>query len=239
MPSRVPTPGNNPSSPKSKSGKGGTAVANRKSGKAPAAPVQATVSRAPQAPSTQSNFGNYGGGGYSSPSLGGNGGGAEAMMSAALPEMTDDQYLAGDSGYQAQLAALQRAMADSDGEFTARKSRYDVDYNDSMKNLGWLDKGQGQGDWNYGDLNTAVGRANSSLENDYASRGMLQSSLYGTAKDNLMRSLNDQRTGMVSARQREFDDIGREQGAMRAENTQSRNQARVDALSRRLAGITL
>jgi hypothetical protein len=185
-----------------------------------------------------------GSGGY-----GGGGGGGSFAPSAAVGG-DDDSWLAGDSSYQAQLAALLKAAQDSDADFGAQKSKYDVDYNDSLKNLGWnqpvvddpstpdVDESK-PGAWNFQDLNTAAGRGYNNTQNDFASRGLLQSSLFGTALDNFTRLLNDQLTGINTGKQNFLDDLTRQQSAAQSENTLNQQQARADALARRAAGVSL
>lgn len=154
--------------------------------------------------------------------------------------MSEQDWLAGDSAYAAQLAALQRALADTTADFTAQKSKYDVDYNDSLRTLGWRQEAEGNpGSWNLDDLTTASGRAFQNQQNDFASRGVLQSSLYGTANDNLMRSLNDQLTSVNTGRTNFLDDMTRQESTFKNENTLNQQQARAEALARRAAGITL
>ena len=200
-------------------------------------PTVPKAQRTAPAPAPVQSFG--GGGG----SFDAGGGGALDAMSAA-PAMSDDDYLAGDSSYQAQLAALLKAVSDYDADATSQKTKYEVDYGDSLKNLGWTQdnpntKDVNEGAWNFKDMNTAAGRAFQNQENDFAGRGLLQSSLYGTANDNLTRSLNDQLGGINTGRQNFLDDLSRGQAAYKNENTLGQQQARAEALQRRAGGITI
>lgn len=160
-----------------------------------------------------------------------------------LPTMgAEEDWLAGDAAFQAQLAALIRASQDYDSDVTAQQTRYGTDYNDALKGLGWVQDDPAtvdvnEGKWNFKDLNTAAGRSFQNQQNDFAGRGLLQSSLYGTANDNLTRSLNDQLGGINSAKQTFFDDLSRQQGAFKNENTLGQQQARAEALARRAASI--
>jgi len=170
------------------------------------------------------------------------GGGAASQQLPTMPEQSEDDWLSGDAAFQAQLAALLRASQDYDTDVTAQQTKYGVDYNDALKGLGW---GQddpttadvNEGAWNFRDLNTAAGRSFQNQQNDFAGRGLLQSSLYGTANDNLTRSLNDQLGGINTAKQSFFDDLSRQQSSFKNENTLSQQQARAEALARRAASI--
>jgi hypothetical protein len=153
--------------------------------------------------------------------------------------MTDVDYLAGDSGYQGQLAALMKALEDYRADTTAQGSRYDVDYGKGLKSLGWNDLdgdfATADGEWDLDDPNTAAGRGFTSQRNDFASRGMLQSSDYGRANDLLMRNLNDQRSSMETGRNRFTQDLASQLSAFENENNSAQQSARNEALMRRAA----
>lgn len=198
-----------------------------------------TVTPPPPPIPTYGDGNNYSdGGGYSDPGAGM----GQAMVPQAPPQ-TDEQWLATSAPeYQLQLAALLRASQDYEADATAQTTRYGVDYNDALKSLGYTQDNAAtanvnEGAWNYGDLNTSAGRSFNNQQNDFAGRGMLQSSLYGTANDNLTRSLNDQLSGVNSAKKTFTDDLARGKAAFKEENRQGQQQARFEALARRAASI--
>jgi hypothetical protein len=163
--------------------------------------------------------------------VGGGGGGAGAAATA--PGGTDEDFLAGDSQYQLQLAALMKALSDEQADTGAQQAKYNTDYGDTLKNLGWQQDDPStpdvnEGQWNFNDLNTAAGR---SFNN--------QSSLYGTANDNLTRSLNDQLGSVNTARQSFLDDLARQQGTFASDNQNQMQQAKIEALARRANGVSL
>jgi hypothetical protein len=179
---------------------------------------------------------------------GGGGGGLGGIDIGTLPPLSDQDYLAGDAQYQAQLAALMDALNQGNTDFEAQSSRYQTTFDDSLRQLGWggeraddpatADVNEAQpGSWNRTDQNTASGRALNNQLNDFASRGMLQSSLFGTANDNLMRSLNEQLGSMQTGRQGFMDDIARQRAAFEQENLLNQQNAKAEALARRAAGI--
>lgn len=175
---------------------------------------------------------------------GGGGGVAPDAQIGAGPVGGDDDYLAGDSSYQLQLAALMKALSDGNADFDAQSTRYTGDYNDALKGLGWMQDDPATADvneskWNFDDTNTAAGRAFQNQNNDFASRGLLQSSLYGTANDNLTRSLNDQLGSVNTAKTNFFDDLTKKRTGLASDNQLSQQQARAEALARRAGGIQL
>ena len=183
----------------------------------------------------------FGGGGISSP-----GTFADTLPQAPqapqipqAPQLSVEDYLASgaDSAYTAQMAALTKALANSQADLTAQQGQYDVNYGDSVKNLGYIQDDpatpQNEGMWNFTDTNNAAGRGFQNQQNDFAGRGMLQSSLYGTAQDNLTRSLSDQLGGMNTAKQNFRNDIASQGAAFGNQNTLSQGQAKAEAISRR------
>lgn len=163
-----------------------------------------------------------GGGGF------GGGGGAAPVISAP----SEEDYLAGDSGYQTQLSALtgalQRYLADSDFQ----RKTYQTDYERSLKDLGY---DEGTKAWNWNDRLTASGRGYQNQLDDFGSRGMLQSSGYADAFAELQRMLGQQYDGMSQARTTFNTDLDNQVANYKAENTASQQAARAEAIARRAA----
>ena len=176
-------------------------------------------------------------------SYGGGGGGMGSAADAA-PAVSDEDYLSGDSQYQLQLAALMKALSDEQADTTAQKTKYNTDYTDAVKQLGWLQDDPttadvDEGAWNFQDQTTAAGRAFQNQQNDFAGRGLLQSSAYAQKNDDLTRSLNDQLGSTNKAKQSFLDDLARQQGTFASDNQNQIQQARIEALARRASGISL
>lgn len=210
------------------------------------APTASAPAPAP-APAPSYYNGDSGGNNYSSQYIGGGGGGGSFAAAAPAPSVDPTQWLnaGGDAAYQAQIAALTKALSNYESDNTAQSSKYDVDYGTSLKNLGWAGAADGmvddpstpsvdesKGSWNLQDQNTASGRAYQNQLNDFASRGLLQSSLYGEANNNLMRSLSDQLTGLDTAKTNFMDDLTRQLTTYKDQNNASQQQAKADALAR-------
>lgn len=186
--------------------------------------------------------GDYSGGGYSG---GGGGGYYEAPAPAAPPPPpTEEDYLAGDAGYQAQLAALMKALELYKSDDTAQRTKYEGDYGQALSTLGWTPDNPktadiNEGAWNWEDQNTASGRSYQSQLNDFANRGMLQSSGYARANNDLQRSFNDQLGGVNKARTDFLSQRDRDLAAYQNENTSGSQQARAESLARRAAQYML
>jgi len=188
----------------------------------------------------------YSGGPYTgpSPSSGGGGGGYGGGYSAAPPPPpppSKEDWIASDAGYKAQRDALMKALADYTTNFNAEIGQYDVDYTKGIKNLGWdytkLDdpmtkENEGVGAWNTTDTTRSSGRSYQNQLNDFASRNMLQSSLYAQAVSDLMRSLDEQLGNINTSRQNFRNDKERAKTSYTTDNESQKNLAYADAASR-------
>lgn len=181
------------------------------------------------------------GGGSGDSSLGG------SSVAATAPAVDPNTAYTTDSTYLAQIAALNKALSDYQADQTNQTNQYDTDFNKSVKQLGWegapdvsganaYDDTTGQ--WDQTDQNTSSGRAFSNQLNDYASRGLLQSSLFGTAQNDLQSSLADQLKSVVTGRQSFLDNLQSQLAAQQDQNTQSQASAKADAIARIAAGLT-
>lgn len=131
---------------------------------------------------------------------------AKAIVPTAPPKPappSNSRYLQSDSVYQRQLAAYAKSLADFQADQGLAKTDYNTGY-------------QGT----YRDIGLAKADASENLENDFASRGMLQSSLYNeglgelnTQYQNQYNDLNKQRTSFLDQLAQEAVKYKNEQGA--------------------------
>lgn len=176
------------------------------------------------------------GGGGGSSSGGGGGSSSPAPKPKPKPKPPSKKdWLKDDASYQAQLASLKKAVENYLSDTKAQRSKYNTKYDTSVTDLGWMGKEDG---WNREDQNTSSGRAYQNLNNDFAGRGMLQSSAYGDAVDDLFRSLDDQYSAMNTAKDDFMSDLDRQVSQYKDKNTSSRQQARAESLARRAAKYT-
>lgn len=150
------------------------------------------------------------------------------------PAVSEEDYLAGDATYQATLSALLKQLQRFETDTEEQRQNRQLDYNNALSDLGWSD-----GNWDFQDTLTASGRAYQNLLNDFAARGMLQSTGYADAQSDLTRSLNDQRTGIDTSNTRFNNDLDRQLANTREENTAAQQAARAEAIARRAASMGL
>lgn len=174
---------------------------------------------------------------------GGGGGGSYGSFAAPAPPPppSKEDWIASDAGYKAQRDALAKALADYQANYDAEIKQYDVDYEKGIRNLGWdftkLDdpmttENEGVGTWNLTDMTRSSGRSYQNQLNDFASRNLLQSTLYAQAVADLMRSLDEQLGNVNTARSNFRNDKSRALTAYRTDNESQGNLAYADAASR-------
>lgn len=183
---------------------------------------------------------------------GGGSGGGFGVGGGAGGTMSDQDWLAGggDSILKADLARLQKILADYKAQNLAEQERYGNRFTDGLVSLGW--KGddrstrfdptskawQVEGDWDWEDTNYAAGRGVQNTRNDFASRGMLQSADYVRAQDNFKRQLADQKSSMLTSGNEFISDLLSQLAAQEAENTAAENAARQEAVQRYMSGLS-
>ena len=149
---------------------------------------------------------------------------------------SDEDYLAGDSGYQTQLSALQGALQRYLADADFQRSNYTTDYKRSLRDLGY---DEGTKAWNWNDRLTASGRGYQNQLDDFASRGMLQSQGYADAFQELRRMLGQQYDALSGAKTSFMTDLENQIANFKGENTANQQAARAEALQRRAAQYAL
>lgn len=171
--------------------------------------------------------------------------GGAPLEGGGLPApMSDEEYLPTDSIYVSEAAGINSDVQSLLDSLKRDRSTYDVDFGSALRNLGW-DLGEGglsdptKGQWRQQDMTGAYGAAYNNQQNDFAGRGMLTSSFYGNALEDLLSSFDRQRGDMIGARQRQFDDYTAQESQAENQRRQGLDRARAAALARRAAGLSL
>jgi hypothetical protein len=133
-----------------------------------------------------------------------------------------EQFLAGDTTYMGQNADLQKAMANFDTQQGQQSQQYGQEYN-----------------LNKGNLASALTEANTAMANDYGSRGMMNSGLYGQAYADQQTEYNGRQAALDNARTQFLSDQTAGKTNFTADQGLTAEKARQDAINRRAAGLGL
>lgn len=170
---------------------------------------------------------------------GGSGGGGSYGVAAAVapPRLSDDDWLAQDSQYKSAVSALEQKLRDFEVENASTREKGTQDYDNSLLRLGWVKPTEagGAGSWNQEDRSTSYGNAYQSQMGDFASRGLLQSTLYDQARNDMLGNFNRQRTDMDTAQTNFLEELARALSTQQSNTQLGKDQARVQALARRAA----
>lgn len=127
-----------------------------------------------------------------------------------------NSYLKGDSTYQRQLAAYAKSLSD----FQVDQNLATTDQNTSFQNT-------------RRDIGLSKTDAQNSLQNDFASRGLLQSSLYNTDLGKLNQQYQNQFTDLDKQRTQFLSQLGQELNKYTGEQGVQKQNAQQEALRRR------
>lgn len=157
------------------------------------------------------------GGGYG----GGYGGGGMAAVAAAPPPpppMSVTDWLAKDTAYQSQESALKKALTDYVAQMGKNKTNYETDYTARSDDLA-INKTRSMDD----------------QKNDFASRGLLFSGLYGQDVSKLTNDFARRTSDMERARSTFLDDLSTNFANFKDQQELTQTKAKQDALARRAA----
>jgi hypothetical protein len=141
---------------------------------------------------------------------------------------SQDQYLAQDAEFLDEKSAAQQEYDNLVAQLAQQGTEYNTNNQNTLRNLGW----QGdEGGWNQQDKLTGYGNAYQNQLNDFAGRGMLDSSLYGEAQNDLNRGFEQQRTDLGTALQQFMN----QQTLQKTSATQGRDRAVADAQRQAIA----
>jgi hypothetical protein len=125
-------------------------------------------------------------------------------------------WLRSDSVYQRQLAAYAKSLADFQADQGLARTDYDTGYQNTFRDIG-----------------LAKADASEDLKNDYAARGMLQSSLYNEGLGELNTQYQNQFNDLSKQRTSFLDQLGQELTKYKNEQGSQQSNAMQEALRRR------
>jgi hypothetical protein len=143
-------------------------------------------------------------------------------MPATPAVPTVDQWLAGDTTYQDQIAQLQRAYAEMVAGQKLDETNYQTSYAQQLR-----------------DLNNSKTQGFTNLQDDYASRGLLKSGLYADAYSQLQDQYNNQQTGLDTARAQYEAGLNQSLTGFTNDQNTTKTSAMQEAIARRAAKFNL
>lgn len=163
----------------------------------------------------------------------------------------DDQVKAADPTFALQLASLKNAASTFNTDTASKKSAFDTNWGDSVRNLGWVSHDgdytndfnpdgspiANAGDWNWDNLNSSAGAGKRSLADDYAARGMLHSSAWQTALNDFDNTLAKQLSSSALNRQTTRNDYDAQNAAFNQQTDAQVAAARNEAFQRLAQGL--
>lgn len=181
-----------------------------------------------------------GGAAYGGGALGSTGTGIVAEQAGPPPQAQSFDDWKGQGGWQGD-SAFMAEDASAEAEYQAllnqlgqQNTNYLQDFKGGLRNLGWDYEGEnyGQGNWDAEDKLGAYGGAFQGLQNDFSGRGLMDSSFYGQAQNDLTDRFNRQRNDMqtgLNTQQNEFN--SNKTNALQSREA-AKNRALAEAYSR-------
>jgi hypothetical protein len=164
-----------------------------------------------------SSSGSGGGGSrYSGSGGGGGGGGYSGSAASAVPTLS--KYLGMDSTYQSALSGTKRSLADFLSEIGRRRTEAGTQFNQTTASME-RDRVQQLAD----------------LRDEFASRGLIQSGIYGKEQGDFQTKFTEQQTALQQQQAALLADLLSQQTNYKREQDLALEQAKQEALARRAA----
>lgn len=162
------------------------------------------------------------------------------------PQLSEDEWRAQDSTFLGEQSALDLQLKQALAGLAESRTGYNKDFGSSLRNLGfgWQDANNDGlpddaeikgGAWNKNDMQGAYGQAYNNTTNDFASRGLMDSSLFADAMTEQDRGFTRQFDDMQGARQQYLKSLLGEETSAKDTQAQALAQARASASARRAA----
>lgn len=153
---------------------------------------------------------------------------------AGPPQMSEEDFLAQDAEFNDTRAGAEREFQNLVSQLARQRGEYELDNNNTLRNLGWRNNG-----WDQQDKLSGYGQAYQNQLGDFASRGMLDSSLYGGALNDLNRGFNQQRDDLGGALQQFIQGQETDRTQADAARQSAITTAQRQAIARMAAGLNL
>lgn len=190
------------------------------------------------APSTRTSAPSGGSGRYTGGALAANSAGSYggAPVAAPMPAIDDPNWQPTDSAYIAESAGIESDTQALLDELKRQRGLYELDWKTALRNLGY---DQGAGRWDRNNRLGAYYQATNNQQNDFASRGLMNSSLYANALADLEGSFGQQLGDLNAANLQDETGYKERVAAATTQKDNALKQARMNALARLTSGLSL
>jgi len=156
---------------------------------------------------------------------------------------SDEDWWKSDDAFIAEQGSLKNNLDRALANLTQQRSSYDTDLISTLKNLGWTwgggspsgIEGFEQGSWDPNNMLGAYGQGVYNLNNDFAARGLLDSSFFNDATNNFNTDMNNQFSGLVSNRNQFLNARTSDEETANSTYQNALKQAKAESLARRAA----
>lgn len=149
---------------------------------------------------------------------GGGGGGGIAAAPPAPSPMSINDWLGQDSAYISQKGALAKALADYQAQMGKQQTQYEGGYKNNLRDLG-INKTRSMDD----------------QQNDFASRGLLFSGVYGQDASKLVNDFSRRESDLALNRSNWLDNLATDFSNFKDQQQLTEEKAKQDAIARRAA----
>ncbi len=165
---------------------------------------------------------------------------AEQAQPAPAPQpLGFDQYSADpgmamqDAGYKTGVGAADAEYQNLIDQLTRQNANYMTDQGSSLRNMGFNQQTQ---QFDPTDMLGAYGQSVNNQQNDFSGRGMMDSTFYRQANDNLNGRFNDQKANIDAAGLAQKNDFNAGKTNAGVSQQSAHNQALAEAYTRYLSG---
>lgn len=168
---------------------------------------------------------------------------AETMAPPAQPlgfdEWKGDENNLKDSSYLSEVASADSEYQNMLDQLTQQNASYRQGLGSTFKNMGLKAQGEdwGNGTWDSQDQLGAYGQSYRGLENDYSGRGLLDSTFYGEATQDLNDRFNRQKDELLTQLTQTNNEFGTNKNAAASSRNSARDRAMAEAYQRYAAGF--
>lgn len=144
-----------------------------------------------------------------------------------------------DAAYMSEEGSAEAEFKNLVDQLTRQNAEFKTGVNQNFKNLGlkWQGEDYGTGTWDPTDMQGAYGQAFTNQTNDFAGRGLMDSSFYGQAQEQLTGRFNRQRDDVMTALTNQNNEFNAGKNNAQTARNAAKERALAEAYARYTAGF--